>query len=354
MENKYEKENQVTLVNPDIAKPTVIGAPKLGSTPPPDSVFNHLIMGRHSEVTPVTLYTIPPNSVSNYLMGSSELLHKSEINRLEAQILDIAQKAKDEAKEKNAAIVKLKKLKEELEAKEKVSHVISRVCAEARNEILTKKDFQEKFQNNTNCDCVVVSIDIRSSTELMLRARTPELFSQFITKLSDSLAEIILSNYGVFDKFTGDGILAFFPKFFSGETAILRAIKAAEECHLAFKTHYDKCRGHFNVFIRNTGLGIGIDYGSVMLVNNVRELTVVGVPVVYACRMSNAKAGDTLLNQPAKEELEKYFHDDMKFIETEINIKHEGEALAYKVEVFKDLSQIPKPDWVNQSAENDK
>ena len=138
----------------------------------------------------------------------------------------------------------------------------------------------------------------------MLKARKPELFSEFVTELTTALSNVVINNFGVFDKFTGDGILAFFPKFYSGESAILRAVKAAQECHEVFTNHYFNCRKNFNVFIKDVGLGIGMDYGEVSLVNSRNELTVVGIPVVYACRMSSALAGDTLLNQPALEELE--------------------------------------------------
>ena len=204
------------------------------------------------------------------------------------------------------------------------------------------------FDDAKSCDSVVVSIDIRRSTELMLKARKPELFSRFITELSQKLSEVILSNFGVFDKFTGDGILAFFPKFYSGEYSIIRALKAAEECHRVFEDHYKNSRECFNVFIKDVGLGIGVDYGTVTLVNKRNELTVVGIPVVYACRMSSAKAGETLLNQPAKEEIVRLCDNYIKVSETEIEIKNEGVALAYKVEIHKGTFDIKVPDWLER------
>ena len=42
------------------------------------------------------------------------------------------------------------------------------------------------------------------------------------------LGTTITDSYGVFDKFTGDGILAFFPEFFSGPDAGFLAIRAAD------------------------------------------------------------------------------------------------------------------------------
>jgi class 3 adenylate cyclase len=240
----------------------------------------------------------------------------------------------------------LESIKNELKAKEQINHILPRLCEQARKKLLEDTDFRLQFEDASNCEAVVVSIDIRRSTELMLKARKPEMFSKFITELSQKLSEAILSNFGVFDKFTGDGILAFFPRFYSGEHAIVRALKAAEECHSIFSDHYNESRGCFNVFIKDVGLGIGIDYGTVTLVNTRNELTVVGIPVVYACRMGGAKAGQTLLNQPALEEIHKVYAGKFKAKETEINIKNEGTALAYEV-VFNDDLQLQAPEWLD-------
>jgi len=53
----------------------------------------------------------------------------------------------------------------------------------------------------------------------MLKARSPALFAGFMTQLCAALEVTIKEEYGVFDKFTGDGVLAFFPEFFSGKDA---------------------------------------------------------------------------------------------------------------------------------------
>jgi class 3 adenylate cyclase len=92
-------------------------------------------------------------------------------------------------------------------------------------------------------------------------------------------------------------------------------------------------------------LGIGIDYGNVTLVNNQSELTVVGIPVVYACRFSSAKAGETLINQPVREEILRLCPTLASFQESEINIKNEGIALGYNVSLNDAAYNLPNPDW---------
>jgi class 3 adenylate cyclase len=273
---------------------------------------------------------------------------EKEINELKGKLRKSFNELDEVTSDKEKRIEELRALKEELQSKEKINHILPRICEDARQRLLSDSNFRDLFQDAKSCESVVVSIDIRRSTELMLKARRPELFAKFITELSQKLSDVILLNYGVFDKFTGDGILAFFPKFYSGEHAVVRALKAANECHQIFNDHYRNSRECFNVFVKEVGLGIGIDFGTVTLVNTRNELTVVGIPVVYACRMGGANAGETLLNQPAKEEISRLCKNYIKVIETEIDIKNEGIAMAYIVEVHESSFDVPKPEWATE------
>lgn len=282
----------------------------------------------------------------------NQLKLNEEINELKKKLALTTKQLLEVADDKQKVIDEFNQVNSDLQAKEKISHILPRINEDAKTKLLTSQDFLKLFENGTTCDAVVVSIDIRRSTELMLKARKPELFSKFITELSRKLSENIISNYGIFDKFTGDGILAFFPKFYSGDEAIIRALKASEECHEIFNTHYHDSKFCFNVFINDVGLGIGIDYGNVTLVNTSNELTVVGIPVVYACRMSGAKAGDTILNQPAKEEIERLSSSQIKFTDATIQIKNEGTAEVYKVDVNRSVyDKVPEPEWTNLNEE---
>lgn len=277
--------------------------------------------------------------------------------KLQEEINDLKKRFRKTASELESANTnhedvkqQLNAIKIEIKTKEQINHILPRLCEQARKKLFEDLEFRKQFDDATSCQAVVVSIDIRRSTELMLKARKPAMFSKFITELSHKLSEVILSNFGVFDKFTGDGILAFFPQPYSGEVAIVRALKAAEECHKIFSEHYNASRSCFNVFIKDVGLGIGVDFGTVTLVNTRNELTVVGIPVVYACRMGGAKAGQTLLNQPALEEIQRVYTGQFKAIESEINIKNEGAALAYEVVLNDDL-QLADPLWLQLESE---
>lgn len=296
-------------------------------------------------------------SINNPFFTERKIDLEYEITQLKRELREKTSKLKEEELEKQelkAEKRKLHDLLEELDAKQKINHILPRICEEAGEKLFTDEGFKQRFNNKHAYDTVVLSIDIRRSTELMLKARKPELFSKFITELSEKLSKIIIDNYGIFDKFTGDGILAFFPKFYSGEKAIVRALKASQECHQIFKEHYWNSRACFNVFVKDVGLGIGVDYGNVTLVNTNNELTVVGIPVVYACRMSSAKAGDTLLNQPAKEELIRQYQHNLKIVESEINIKNEGLTLAYKVEFVSEINIQDDFEWKQYNKNEEK
>ncbi|MCL2281832.1 MAG: hypothetical protein FWC26_00770 [Fibromonadales bacterium] len=70
-----------------------------------------------------------------------------------------------------------------------------------------------KLFKGEEIEMAIMSIDIRKSQEIMLRANTLGKWAKFISGLTDELKKIVIENYGVYDKFTDDGILAYFPVF---------------------------------------------------------------------------------------------------------------------------------------------
>jgi adenylate cyclase len=281
-------------------------------------------------------YANPPKLLTERLQEDKRKLQQDMFN-LELELSQISKelaKATKDKENKDAQIESYNEKLNLLNKKQQIMHISTRITERAESKLLEDGNvFLDEFVDGRECDAVVVSIDIRRSTELMLKARTPKLYSLFITGLSRKLSQCIIDNLGIFDKFTGDGILAFFPDFYSGEDAILKAMKAANECHKIFQEHYRKHKDDFNVFIKDIGLGIGIDFGNVTLVNTSSELTVVGIPVVYACRFSGAPAGKTYLNNAAYTQITELCPDKISVNEYELHIKNEGIAEAYEVDV---------------------
>ena len=146
--------------------------------------------------------------------------HKKDKKKLE-----FAKKKADENFEK------LEKVNKDIKKQLTLGNLIAQVNDQARKKLFESEDFRKLFESISECMAYGVSIDIRRSTELMLKAKHPRLFEKFIVSLCRGLSEIIMNNYGIFDKFTGDGILSFFPDFFSGKDAGLMAVKSSIECH---------------------------------------------------------------------------------------------------------------------------
>jgi len=272
----------------------------------------------------------------------AELRHSLEEQR---DALIGALRAEITAKEKETKIRELEQILSALREKERLSFVLGRVSVEGQQALLQNEEFRKAFLEQRECEAFVMSVDIRRSTELMLKARAPEEFATFITNLASGLMTIITDNYGVFDKFTGDGTLAFFPDFYAGQDAGYYAVRAASEAHALFDDTYRRARSSFNSVLTDIGLGVGIDYGNVHLVQVAGGLTVVGGPVVYACRLSDAPPGKTYLNQPAYEAIVGRFGGFCYLDEVQLEIKHEGRMLAYEVRLSPKEYDPDRPQW---------
>jgi class 3 adenylate cyclase len=203
------------------------------------------------------------------------------------------------------------------------------------------------YPKSESAAAFVMSIDIRRSAELMLQARTSELFGQFMTGVCEALRRVICDRLGLVDKFTGDGLLATFPEFFSGPDAGYRIISAAHQAHLVFAKIYKQHRRSFFTVLADIGLGIGIDYGNIRFMRIAGDLTVVGAPVVYAARLSSAPVGKTVLNQQAHERITSHYGAYCSTSEMELDIKHQGRVLVHEVKLKK-LSFLPSdPPWLD-------
>ena len=142
--------------------------------------------------------------------------------------------------------------------------------------------------------------------------------------------------------------MSFFPEFYTGPDAIHFALNSANQCNDYFQKHYYNSRALFSTILTEVGLGTGIDYGETHLVNINNVLSIVGKPVVYACRLSNANLGEILLNQSAYEASIVKHKKYCQYNESELDIKHEGKILAYKLEKYIFPKDIIQPEWIKE------
>jgi len=226
--------------------------------------------------------------------------------------------------------------------------VLDKVSPRAHEALFSNRALRNRFlASKSACAAFIMSIDIRRSAELMLNARSAELFAEFMAGLCEELKGLICERFGIVDKFTGDGLLAYFPEFFSGPDAGYRAISAAHEAHLVFTKRYKQHRSSFFTVLTEIGLGIGIDYGNICFMRIAGDLTVVGAPVVNAARLSSAPVGKTVLNQQAHERIASHYGAFCSTSEMELDIKHQGRVLVHEVKLKK-LSFVPSdPPWLD-------
>lgn len=274
---------------------------------------------------------------------------QNEIQRLQDSLKTTAselQKEKVTAAGHIERETKLKSTLSELTKKQQLAFLLDRVSPEAAGVLLDSEPLRTEFLGSEARFLFAMSVDIRRSTDLMLKARTPQAFAAFITKLCNDLMDVVRKNHGIVDKFTGDGILCFFPEFFSGKDAGYYALAAADACHATFDKHYRAHRNSFRSVLKDVGLGIGVDYGECHLVQVAGNLTIVGSPVVYACRLGGAPAGLTLLNQPAYEIISERHGGCVLLKETSIDIKHEGVLVAYAATLSRSNFAPSPPAWI--------
>lgn len=287
---------------------------------------------------------------------------ENEIRKLQDNLKKMAgdlKQEKDTAAGHKERETKLNTTLSELTKKQQLAFLLDRVSPEAADVLLDSERLRNEFLGADPRPLFAMSVDIRRSTDLMLKARTPQAFATFITKLCNDLMDVVRSHHGVVDKFTGDGILCFFPEFFSGEDAGYYALAAADACHSTFNRHYRAHRNSFRSVLQDVGLGIGVDYGDCHLVQVAGNLTIVGSPVVYACRLGGAPAGTTLLNQPAYEIISDRHGGRVLLEETSIEIKHEGVLVAYSATLSRANFVPSPPAWLKakravNSSENEK
>ncbi|MGH2710854.1 MAG: hypothetical protein ACRDH9_06605 [Actinomycetota bacterium] len=143
----------------------------------------------------------------------------------------------------------------------------------------------------------VMAADIRESTMLMKEAIKVERFAYVMDKFVSSVRQGITRSGGWFDKFTGDGFLAYWlvqagPGYDEG--FVQAAGNIAKTAQTLVDLFHSRVLEDFRANSRNlsggVGLSIGLDAGPGYLVQIAGELTIVGPPVVGAVRMVTAAA----------------------------------------------------------------
>jgi class 3 adenylate cyclase len=164
-------------------------------------------------------------------------------------------------------------------------------------------DWQQRFRTEELLDAVidsaplqmfVMAADIRESTMLMKEAVRFERFAYIMDKFVSSVRQGITKSGGWFDKFTGDGFLAYWivqsaTKDEYDESFVQAAGNSVHTARTLIELFHSRVLEDFRANSRNlsggVGLSMGLDAGPGHLVQIAGEITIVGLPVVGAVRM---------------------------------------------------------------------
>ena len=137
----------------------------------------------------------------------------------------------------------------------------------------------------------VLFADMRGFTQLCHLIQRPEQTQQLLNEFLTLLANAVLAQDGLVNKFLGDGVLA----LFRGGAHAERAVRCAGEMVRAFHRKRDEWNARHNVSLGFLDLGVGITTDSVIIgpmgTERVRDFTAVGTPVNLAANLMNQARG---------------------------------------------------------------
>lgn len=146
---------------------------------------------------------------------------------------------------------------------------------------------EKASQGNT----IVVVGDIRRSQDLMTYAKDSQSFVHFMFRFIEHTRRLIDDNLGIFDKFTGDGFIA----YFNQELCAIQG-RDYRDCFLEFvhgeevfaADHFSKWRKTVRKLPDLIGLCMGADIGRIFFHDIEFHLMAVGDAIVWAKRMADA------------------------------------------------------------------
>jgi len=202
-------------------------------------------------------------------------------------------------------LLKIKFLHDEVELRNHlISNMLHRyVDGSVIEQILANPDKYSELGGYRE-DVAVFFCDVRGFTSLSENMNADELI-HLLNSIFKELTGIVFRNKGTFDKYMGDCIMAFWgaPTDIEDETAW--AVRAALEMQEAFE---DLKQG-WPPELKKLGIGIGINYGEVVVGNigteETMDYTVIGDVVNTAQRVeSMARSGQILITKNALSQVE--------------------------------------------------
>ena len=193
------------------------------------------------------------------------------------------------------SLLRFKKLHDELESRNRLlRQVLDRFIAEdVTDVILTDPERYLKLGGDIR-PVTVLFADIRGFSRFT-EQHTAEFVIETLNRIFQALSQVVFEHRGTFDKYLGDGFMAFYGAPIAGEDDAKRAVDTAIEMQQLFR----ELRGEVGEELEGLGLGIGLHSGEAVVGNigseKVMDYTVVGDVVNVAKRLQEQATGGQIL-----------------------------------------------------------
>lgn len=162
---------------------------------------------------------------------------------------------------------------------------------------------------------LVLLADIRRSQDLMTYGKNPNEYSERIVKFINETRNILKKNCGIYDRFTGDGFIAYFNEYMceqQGYDYYDMMLKSCREIMSFAEPFFAEWTSTLRkVPETEIGLAIGVDDGIVTYKDVNNQLFAIGDACVWATRMNSAGSqGDVILNNIPYQCLRNFLNED--------------------------------------------
>src|SRR6185436_12357915 len=300
--NRDLLENYLTRMGADVISTTDGSkAVELATGDPPDLILMDMQMPRMDGLeacrqlksNPVTQFV--PLVIITAMEGDEE-----KIKALEAGADDFITKPFSSflLMTRLRALLKIKQLNDQLQARNRLLHkVLNRYLApEVTDTILTDPEKHLRLGGEVRLVTVLFT-DLRGFTDFTEKHTAAEVV-ETLNRVFSELTQVVFKHRGTFDKYLGDGLMAFYGAPLSSPDDPLRAVRSALEMQAVF----EKLRAAPGSLLEELRLGIGLHSGEATVGNigseQVMDYTVIGDTVNVAERLTEeARPGEILISQ---------------------------------------------------------
>jgi adenylate cyclase len=197
------------------------------------------------------------------------------------------------------SLLRIKKLNDDIEARTTLlRQVLNRYVAEDVAEIILENPDQQLQLGGETRMVTVLFADIRGFTKYTEQHPAPRVI-ETLNQIFKPLSNVVFAYRGTFDKYLGDGLMAFYGAPISEADDASRALDTAIAMHRLFQSLQDESEDH----IQGLALRVGLHSGEAVVGNIgsefVMDYTVIGDVVNVSKRLQEAAREGTILMSEA-------------------------------------------------------